>query len=51
MAGTLGRFPHPRQPDPFRQSLMGRPAWLRLACVMAGLGLFWLAVAWAVAAP
>ena len=38
-------------PDPFRQSLVGRPAWIRLIAVVAGLIVFWLAVAWAVAVP
>jgi hypothetical protein len=51
MAGIAARFLHARLDDPFRQSLMGRPAWLRLLCVAAGLGIFWLAVAWAVAVP
>jgi hypothetical protein len=51
MAGTGARFLRARLDDPFRQSLMGRSAWLRLLCVMAGLGLFWLTVAWAVAVP
>jgi hypothetical protein len=37
--------------DPFRQSLMGRPFWLRFLIVAIGLVLFWLAVAWAVAVP
>lgn len=37
--------------DPFQQSLMGRPAWMRLVVVAAGLGLFWLTVVWAVAVP
>jgi len=37
--------------DSFRQSLVGRPAWLRLIVVVAGLIVFWLAVAWAVAVP
>ena len=37
--------------DPFRQSLVGRPAWLRMVVVVAGLIVFWLAVAWAVAVP
>ena len=37
--------------DPYRQSLVGQPAWLRLIVVVAGLIVFWLVVAWAVAVP
>jgi hypothetical protein len=51
MAATGGRLFHSRLDDPFRHSLMGRPAWVRLLFLAACLGVLWLAVAWAVAVP
>jgi hypothetical protein len=42
---------HSNPDDPFRRSLLGRPVWTRLAVIVPGLALFWLAVAWAVAVP
>lgn len=46
----LARF-RSQAADPYRESLLGRPAWTRLVWAAAGLVLFWLAVAWAVSVP
>ncbi len=40
-----------RTADPFTGSLLGRPFWVRLIAAAAGLVVFWLTVAWAVAVP
>jgi hypothetical protein len=37
--------------EPFRDTLLAQPAWVRIAVCLAGLALFWLAVAWAVSVP
>lgn len=44
----LGRL---NRANPFRESLLGRPAWIRLLGAIIGLVLFWFTVAWAVAVP
>ena len=51
MARTDAPFSFIKAGDPFRASLMGRPVWIRLSAVTAGLVLFWLAVVWAVEVP
>jgi hypothetical protein len=51
MAEAARRHSRSHPIDPFRRSLMGRPFWTRFTAVALGLGLFWLAVAWAVAVP
>ena len=38
-------------PSLFRNSPLGLPAWVRLACAVGVLVPFWLAIAWAVAVP
>jgi hypothetical protein len=50
VVASLSRL-RPNPDDPFRGSLLGRPAWTRLVVTGLCLAVFWLAVAWAVATP